>query len=285
MNTQIMLGYIFLACGAAYAAAIICLSVRRRDKLKKEKGNILALAAAELAVYFVASTGISDFLLNTLVIKRLKLSDDKGLPPTLVCAAIVPGTVMAFSYLRGANVLDPMMLGLFVLCVIAGSVLGSRLVSGMSGEMIKKLLGILLIASIFAVGAKMLISREAAGTLNSLRGWRLAVICLLGAVVGFINQMGVPGKPATTAVMLLLGMSPVTTITMVLVMGCITPIAGGIRVLRDGRYNERLALGSVTGGAIGAALGSIFVVSLDQTLLSVILMIVMAIAAASVLKK
>ena len=109
--------------------------------------------------------------------------------------------------------------------------------------------------------------------------WRL----LLAMVASYMT--GVPMKPANTAIFLLLGLSPLSTLTMVLVMACIGPIGGVIPVIKSGAYHQKLACAAVICGSIGAAIGSLVAISLNAAVLNVLLIIVMVIAIISMLKK
>ena len=98
-------------------------------------------------------------------------------------------------------------------------------------------------------------------------------------------MLGVPTKPAATALLLLLGMSPLSTLTLTLVLGCITPMSGGAAIVRSARYNRKMVLAAMTSGSAAAILGCILAVSLDAMLLNILLIAVMLIAIVSIFRK
>ena len=103
---QRILGAVILAAGILYGLVILAGTYRNREQLRTGHGSLPLLAALEAAVFFCASMGISDFLLNTLTAKKLRLTDDKTLPGTLVACGLTPGAVIAFSLLRSENPAD-----------------------------------------------------------------------------------------------------------------------------------------------------------------------------------
>ena len=92
-------------------------------------------------------------------------------------------------------------------------------------------------------------------------------------------------KPAGTAMFLLLGLSPIATLTIVLVMASIGPMGGALAIIKSRNYHQKLSLAAVSGGTVGAILGTIFTVSIGATTLNIILLAVMLIAIYSLFKK
>ena len=82
-----------------------------------------------------------------------------------------------------------------------------------------------------------------------------------------------------TSLAMIVGLIP-----LMLAMGVASPMAGGIRVLRSGLYQKKIALAAVSFGTLGALVGTAFTVSLDATTLSVILLVIMAITAVTMLR-
>ena len=69
---QRIIGAILLAIGVSYAAAILYRAWRDREAVRAERGNPVLLCALEVPVFFAATLGISDFLLHTLLLRRLR---------------------------------------------------------------------------------------------------------------------------------------------------------------------------------------------------------------------
>ncbi len=275
---QRILGAAILAVGILYGVIILINASHDREQLKAGKGNLPLLAALEATVFFCASMGISDFLLNTLAAKKLRLTDDKTLPGTLVACGLTPGAVIAFSLLRSDNPADLLTLVLCGALVMLGSATGSRLVSRIDGKMVKTVMKTALVASFLILIVKMIVSAGRTGEAIGLASWKLAVAAVICFASGLLNMFGIPMKPTWTALFLILGLSPLATLTMVLVLGALCPLSGGIEVIRRGNYCRKMAVCAVTAGVAGAVLGTLLAVSLPAMLLNIILLGVMLLA-------
>ena len=102
---------------------------------------------------------------------------------------------------------------------------------------------------------------------------------------GIVNMIGVPMKPAGTAFFLLFGMSPLATLTLILVMGSIGPMSGAVSVVRSRRYHQKLCCAAVLFGVCGAVLGILFAITVNATVLNILLIAVMLVAIVSMLRK
>ena len=284
MSVQKLIGTALLAIGIAYAAVILRNAVKNKQAFQNENGRFSLLCFIETLLYFCVTLGISDFLLNTLVFRHLHLAEDKKLPGTLCAACLTPGAVIAFFLLRVENPVDLKTLVFCSAAIAVGSAAGSRFVGGLDGAKIKKALGYALIGSMAALIIRILVSRGTPGTLAGLEGGKLLFAVVFSFFWGAINMLGVPMKPAGTAMFLLLGLSPINTLTLMLVMCCIGPFGGGIPVLRSGNYHRKLVCAAAVFGSLGAILGSLFAISVNALLLNIILLAVMLIAIISIFK-
>ena len=285
MNIQKIIGGIFLLCGLTYAFVLGRELIRNRDGLRRAPGDLRILSVLEFIVFFFCTLGVSDFLLNTLIIRKLRLAEDRDLPACLIASTIVPGAFITFSYLRAENTADALTLLLFMACLAFGAAVGGRVVSRLDGATIKKVMGIALIVSMAALIVKMAVSAGTTGSAVGLRGIRLLILSAASVGIGFINMAGVPCKPIAAALLLLLGLSPVAALTLTLVLGAIIPMTGGVAIVKAGRYNRRLLLAAMTAGSVAAVLGVLLAVSMNQLLLNILLLIVMLIAVISIFRK
>ena len=285
MSIPKFIGGVFLLGGLVYAIVLIRDLFRNRAALRQAPGDWKVLSAVEFIVFFLCTIGVSDFLLNTLVIKKLRLADDKSLPSCLIASTIVPGALIAFSYLRAENAADTLTLLCFMGFLAVGAILGGRAVSRLDGAAIKTIMGIALLFSMAALIVKMIVSAGATGSAVSLRGIKLAIMCLCCVGIGFINMTGVPCKPIAAAMLLLLGLSPVAALTLTLVLGAIIPMSGGVSIVRGGLYNRKLLLAAMTAGSAASILGVLLAISMDQLLLNILLLVVMLIAVISIFRK
>ena len=270
MNIQTIIGAVFLLCGLVYAAVLGRELVTNRDALRRAPGDLKLLSVLEFIIFFVCTIGVSDFLLNTLAVKKLKLADDKGLPACLIASTIVPGSLIAFSYLKAESSVDALTLVVFMACLACGALAGGRAVTRMDGATIKKVMGIALLVSMAALIVKMILSVGTTGSQIGLRGARLVIMGIACIGIGFINMAGVPCKPVAAAL---------------LVLGAVIPMSGGAAIVRAGLYNRKMVLAAMTAGSAAAVLGVMLAISLNQLILNILLLIVMLIAVISIFRK
>ena len=283
---QEILGYVFLALGVIWAAVLLTVILKNRQEAANEPGKPLpVMFITEAVVYFLATMGISDFLMNTIVFNRYKSGDTEILPGTVNLCAIVPGTVIAFTYLRTAEPIEAASLIICTVCMLAGTVLCALFLSGIDGKKLKKIIGIALVFSMFALVAKMIVSAGTTGSAAGISGVRLVIAGVVSLICGALNMMGVPCKPTLTALFLLLGLSPMCTLTLVLVMCGFSPIVGGTKFIRSGMYHKRTVLAAMTVGTVTAVIGCFVMISLPALALNIVLLCVMLIAIISMFKK
>lgn len=284
MEAQKILAWAILAYGVVYALCLCRSAWKDRSGVRTEKEKFWQLSLGEAVVFFFTTMGFPDFILNTLLFQKCGWVEDKRLPGTLVASSVFAGAVIAFSYLRGGETLSLVTLLLCMAAIAAGSLTGARVMTNLDGKTIRLIMGVAILCSMGALIFKMIVSAGAVGTAAGLTPWQLCIALPIVFFFGFINMFGVPMKPPSVALFLLLGMSPMSTLTLMLAMGVASPMAGGIRVLRSGLYQKKIALAAVSFGTLGALVGTAFTVSLDATALSVILLIIMAITALTMLR-
>jgi uncharacterized membrane protein YfcA len=279
-----VLAALILCFGAAYAAANIARSARRRAETRAEPGSPLLLAPLEGAVFFLSALGFPDFVLGTLFYRKLGLVDDRRLPGTLVAATIVPGSLIAAIYLLHGGA-DAYTVLLCAAAEAAGSAVGARAVSKLGGEQIRRRLGFLLAAAVAVLIVKSAVFPDAGGAGRGLSGAAFAIALPVLFALGAVNMIGFPMKPSSLLLLLLLGMSPVAALTVVMTMGAVGTVAGGAQVMRGELYQKKIALYASTAGLAGAALGSVFAFSINGAAFTWILIAMMCFTAASLLKK
>ena len=284
MTVQMAIGILFLGSGILYAIYITYSLLKDRAWLAEAPGKLGVLAGCEAVIYFLCTIGVSDFLLNTILCRRLKLSEPDAQPDNNITASIVPSGIIAFLYLRNADAVDGLLLATFLVLMIAGSLVGSRAVGKMEGEKIRKAMVIFLCVTLLSLIVKMVMSAGAAPTATSLRGWKLAAIGFEAFCAGFINMLGIPAKPLTATVALLLGLSPITTLAITLGAIPIACMSGGLNVVPRKKYNPKLVLSSMTVGSVTAIIGCLLAISINAAILNAILLVVIAIAIISLIR-
>ena len=273
MTLQQVIGTFFLICGICYAALVIKDALSDKEAFRNQPGKLGLVMPLEGLVYFIATIGVSDFVMNTIMIRRLRLAGPENLPDCLIIAGVVPGSFIAFLYMRNAGAMDTPTLLVFILCMAAGSFFGSRAVGHMSGETIRKAM-----VALLTLSAVVLIVRMKTGA-------KLVILGLCTLTFGFTNMLGIPAKPFLTTALLLLGLSPIMTLAMILGAIPISVVTGGINVMRRRRYNKKHAFSAVAAGCPAAFLGCMLAISINATALNIILIAVIIIAIVSLIKK
>lgn len=282
---QGILGYAFLTLGVIWAAVLLTTLLKQKQKFGDEPGKPLpVMFITEAVVYFLATMGISDFLMNTIVFNRYKSGDTTELPGTVNLSTIVPGTVIAFTYLRTAEPIETATLIICTACMLAGTLFSAFFLTGIDGKKLKKVIGIALVFSMCALVVKMIVSAGTTGSASGLSGARLVIAVVVSLICGALNMMGVPCKPTLTALFLLLGLSPVCTLTLVLVMCGLSPAVGGVKFIRSGRYHKKTVLAATIAGTVTAVIGCLVMISLPALALNIVLLCVMLIAIISMFR-
>ncbi len=284
MALQYIIGTLFLAAGIVYAVYILKDAITDKATFNAQPGNLKVIMIAETIVYFFCTIGISDFVMNTITIRRLKLAEPETLPDCLITAGIVPGAFISFLYMRNAGAMDNLTLLVFMICMAVGSFLGSRAVGQMKGETIRRAMVALLSLSVLVLIARMIMTQGAANTEVALRGAKLVILALTTLVFGFTNMLGIPAKPFLTTALLLLGLSPIATLALILGAVPVSVVTGGINVVRRKRYNKKHAVSAVTAGCAAAFVGCMLAISLNAAALNVILIAVIIVAIISLIK-
>ncbi len=284
MKWQNVLAVAILVYGLGYGLLLLWKVWKNWTHVRSETGSFWKISICEGVVFFFTTMGFPDFILNTLVFHKCGWVEDKRLPGTLVVCSVLPGALIAFIYLWGKDTIDMATTLLCMAAIAAGSFTGARIISKLDGKTIRLVMGVTMIFSMAALVLKLILSSGAVGTAGSLTPVQLCIALPIVFAFGFINMFGVPLKPPAIALFLLMGVSPMNTLVFVMAMSVASPMAGGIQVMRSGLYHGKIGLAAITFGIVGALLGAAFTVALNATVLTVILLIIMALTVVSVLK-
>lgn len=251
---------------------------------KKKTDSFIVKGIAEFCVYFLATLGFSDFALNTLVFKKAGWVDDKRLTSTMITCYLVPGIIIAFVYLTGETAFDLKTLFPCVAFAVAGMFFGSGKMLQLDGAKLRRIVGYAMIFAMIALIVRLVVSRGASGTANGLHGWQFVFVLPLILVLGYAAPFGVPMKPTMLALFLILGITPLATLTYIMVITMCTSFTGNLRILRSGQYEKSLFKAASTFGAAGAIIGSMFALSINPFVLTIIMLFIMAFVVYTMLK-
>ena len=284
MSFQRIIGWFFLVCAILYAVYIIKEILKDRDAFKAQQGDLRKLLPAEFLVYVLATVGISDFVMNTIVIKKFRLAEADSIPDTLITSGIVPGSTLGVVYLMKAGYVDPVMIVIIMAGLMISSYVGALAVGRMKGGSIKKAMVTMLVILLVVLIIKNQLAGQP-GELTELRGGKLVILAVSTLILGFVNMLGIPTKPFFTTIFLVLGLSPITTLALLLGTIPISVIMGGINVVKRRKYNSKLVLSALSAGSLGAVIGCGLAITINQNVLNIILIIVIMTAIVRLVKK
>lgn len=285
MKSFELLTKIVLIYGILFGIALLLRAYKERSELKNEPGSFIETAFGEAIVFFLATSGFPDFVINTLFMRKRKLVSDEQLPPTLMAATVTPGCVIAYFCLSGAGNVNPKSVLLCCLAVAIGCFIGSFLVGKIPKEKIRIVMGVALLFSIAMLIVKMIISAGRAGNATALSAKQLLFVLPIICAAGIVNMCGVPIKPINTALLLLCGLDPKCVLTIMLTMACVGPIAGSFNTFRNNKYSKKITCSAVIFGSIGALAGSMLMLTIPSGILNVLLLIIMTLASITLLRK
>lgn len=217
------------------------------------------------------------------VYRGMKLVDDKRLPSTLITATVVPGAIISAIYITSVEV-DMKTLICCVASHVAGTFLGVKLVSKLSGAAIKKIMGVCITIATVILLTKLLGTGASGGEAIGLEWSQLAFVIPLWFMFGALNMIGFGIKAPSMSILLVLGLSPLAVLPIVLSCCTFGSINGGVQFIKSGSYQRKIALASSTFGIIGVVLGASFVQNLNTTALQWIMVGIMIYTAWSMLK-
>lgn len=277
-----LLIYAFAALIVVYGSILARDLYRHRALVKEEKGNPLAICLATACIQFLATFGISDFGVSIPIYRGAEWVDDGRLPGTLLTAAAIPSAVIAMLYVSGAAVEIPTLLS----CLLAqsiGSVIGSRMVSKMKGENIKKAMAIALLASVTVIVIKTLASGAEGGSLKGFGTNTLLWLVPVYVVFGIVNMLGFGVKALSMALLLTLGLRAECVLTVVTSSCCFGANCGAIQFIRKEKYQRKIAMLSSVAGVVGVVIGASFVKGLPTDVLQWVMVGVMLYTAVTML--
>jgi uncharacterized membrane protein YfcA len=219
-----------------------------------------ALALGAVANFF-DTLGISSFATTTCWIRFRRLAPDRLIPPTLVAGYTIPTILQSaiFLVLLGVKV-EPVLLGGCIVAMIAGGLLGARLVTIAPVRLIQTLVGVgLLLAGLFFTLANLKLmppGGHATGLPLPLMVAAIAAHAVLGVLINF----GVGNYAPTLAMLSLMGMDPRLAFPIMASSAAFSMTGSAARLVRQElKLDLRVVLG-LTVGAIPAILIAAFLV-------------------------
>jgi uncharacterized membrane protein YfcA len=235
-----------------------------------------------LATDFFDTLGIGSFATTTTALRLGRLVDDRVVPGTLNAGHALPTVVQALVYITIVRV-DMTTLVVMIGAAVAGSVLGSNVVSLWPRRVVRLAVGSALVVASFVMLASALGRLPSGGDALALDGKRLAVGALANFALGALMTAGVGLYGPCMILVSLLGMSPSAAFP-IMMGSCafLMPVAS-VQFVRRGAYDARAALGLAIGGIPGVLVAAFIVKALPIAALRWLVLVVAAYAAVTLL--
>ncbi len=241
----------------------------------------------EIAIGFVTNffdtLGIGSFAPTTAMYKFWKIVPDESIPGTLNAGDALPTVLEALIFIAIVQVNIVTLVALIV-AAVAGAWLGAGVVSKLSRRMVQIGIGAALLVAAVLFIMKNLNLLPGGGTALGLNGALLAVGIVVNFCLGALMTLGIGLYAPCLILVSLLGMNPLAAFP-IMMGSCafLMPVAG-VHFIRYNRYQLRAALGLTLGGLPGVLIAAYIVKSLDLTTVRWLVVVVVAIAAITMLR-
>jgi uncharacterized membrane protein YfcA len=242
---------------------------------------------ARLAIGFVTNffdtLGIGSFATTTSAYKLLRLVRDEEIPGTMIIGHTLPVIAQAFIFMTVIKI-DPLMLVLMILAMVAGGWLGAGVVSGMPRRLIQIGMGIALLMAALSMLMSLFGLFPAAGEGVGLSPLRLLIALVMNFIFGALATLGIGNYAPSLVLFSLLGLDPRLAFPVMMGSGAFTGIVAGIRFLNKRRYDWRAALGLTLGGIPAVLIAAFAVKSLSLDAIRWLVLAVIIYTALSMLR-
>ncbi len=258
--------------------------LKHKEEYKEEKLNKPGLAIITSIIYFFSTFGVSDFAISSVVYPKLGWIKIKKLPGTINAASLIPTAVMALIYMSSVTV-DTKTLMICIISQVIGGYLGPEIVVKLDEKIIKKLIGIglIVVSIIILLGQINIVPIN--GVSTELTGVKLIIAAGCLFIFGALNNIGIGSFSLTMVTMYLLGMNPKAAFPIMMGATTFSVWVGSMQFVRLNEYNRKITLYSSTFGLIGVIIAAYIVKSLDTYYIKWIVMVVLLVAAYTMLNK
>ncbi len=272
---------------AAVAYAALWIRYAARDKAAGT-GDFRLPTPLHVAIGFVTNfldtLGIGSFATTTTIFTWLKMVPPERTPSTMLAGHTLPVVAQALLFLTIVDV-DPMVLVVLNLALLAGGWLGARVVTRLPRRPIQVAMAVaLLAAGTFMALGQLKVLGELKGTALTLTGPQLLVGSLVNALLGALIMVGVGNYGPSLVLFSLLGMDPRAAFPIMMSAGAFVGPVGSVQFMQAGRVDHRIALGLMIGGIPAVLVAALLVKSLPLDALRWVIVAVVAYTAITLLR-
>ncbi|KRK65017.1 membrane protein [Companilactobacillus tucceti DSM 20183] len=249
-------------------------------------GNIVVAGVIGFITNFLDTLGIGSYAPTTLLLKVTKyLKSDKLIPGTLTVACTIPVITEAFLFIDAIKMEGATLLSMVAAAAI-GSFTGSKIMTKFNEKIIRIIMGI----ALFLTAVLMLLSQlgvisalGAGNTALGLHGGKLVIAVVVNFILGALMTAGVGLYAPCMALVYMLGMNPAVAFPIMMASCAVLMPVASREFVKSGDYNRRGSMGITIGGIIGVVIAVTFVKSLDLTVLTWLIIVVVTYTGLSML--
>jgi uncharacterized membrane protein YfcA len=233
---------------------------------------------------FFDMLGIGSFAPTTSLYKLGRVVADENIPGTLNVGHMIPTFAEAvISILIIAVDVEAKTLTLMIGAATAGAWLGAGVVSGWPRRRIQLGMGVLLLAAVAIMVARLTGIVPAGGEALGLSGARLAIGIAGNFVLGALMTLGIGLFAPCMILVALLGMQETAAFPIMMGSCAFLMPAASVRFVRSGRYDLPAALGLTLGGTPAVLLAAFVVKSLSLVTVKWLVVVVVVYTAVAML--
>lgn len=279
-----ILSIVILAVAVLFFAAQVIDLLRHKQETQAEHAPCIPLILIEALTWFLGTFGVSDGAINMVAYRGLHVSDTRKLPGTMLVGATVPLAVMSVSYLNTVAFSMQTLLVLIVVQAIGGFV-GASLVKKLPIQRVRLTMALALLATAGVILARTYLFHVEGGDTIGLTGMRLVIAAVLLSLTEALTMMGFGNMTPNICILLALGVSPLAVYPIVMTANTAGCVIGGVRFIQDGTYVRKAALIEAAAGLIGVLLAVRLVTGMRSELLQLLMIVLMAYSAISLLRE
>jgi uncharacterized membrane protein YfcA len=270
--------------GAASIAFVVFWIVQARDARGRRRPTLRQLGIGIVTDFF-DMLGIGSFAPTTSLFKLGRVVADENIPGTLNVGHMIPTFAEAvISILVIAVDVEVKTLTLMIGAAAAGAWLGAGVVSGWPRRRIQLGMGVLLLAAVGIMVARLTGLVPAGGEALGLSGTRLAIGIAGNFVLGAFMTLGIGLFAPCMILVALLGMKETAAFPIMMGSCAFLMPAASVRFVRSGRYDLPAALGLTLGGTPAVLVAAFVVKSLPLGTVKWLVVVVVVYTAVAMLR-
>lgn len=232
---------------------------------------------------FFDTLGIGSFATTTAAFRLMKVVPDELIPGTMLVGHALPVVAQALIFITVVEV-NPAQMATLIACCVAGGWVGAGVVASVSRRTIQYAMAVALTSAAVLMLTGMLGLIPGGGTATTFPSSAFTIAIIISVILGALLTVGIGNYAPSLIIFSLLGMDPRAAFPIMMGSGAFVATIAGVRFITRARFDQRAALGLVTGGIPGVLVAAWFVQSLPLEYLRWLVLVVVLYSATSLLK-